>query len=656
MLALMHNIPAINTYRNKNLATTKVVKTIEKLSSGLRINKAADDAAGLAISQKMRAQIRGLDRAQRNVQDGISLIQTAEGGLNNILEPPLHRLRQLAVQAANGILSKQDIEKIQLEIDEIKKEINNIANNTHFNSITLLDGSLSGFSTITRSIIVGSKEITPAASASVSGNADLSGGLTITKDVNDTLTFKVDGVGMSITLDAGTYTLTNLLTEINSKLSSINSGVTASYQNSKLVLTVNEAGNHTISDIAGNAVTSLFINKVLGDITDLYAFGWTDVYPSVTIEEGVNDTLTFTADGVDYSLKLAPGTYSTITTGDASKSPLAAALDDAANKAGAPVYTRIWGVHGDPDDPRRVIEFIKKGIIGPQAIGNFGGNAKETLFARMNPDRNFGVDGIDSSNMIEGEGTYTETKITGSVDLSAGLIVTAGQNDSLILTVDGMLKSINLTPGDYNQAGLLAEINDKLLTAGAGITASYENDKLVLTHAAAGDIEIIAGNAINSLFIPKINGTNAVIENIYGTIEEMVQDPGKVVNIQVGSNAGQSFLITISDASTANLGIDDVTVESSETANEAIVKIDNAIRKITSECSRLGAYQNRLEHIINNLGTSTENLTAAESRIRDVDMAREMMEFTKMNILSQSAQAMLAQANQMPQGVLQLLR
>lgn len=143
-MRINHNISALNTYRQLSINYTSVQKSLEKLSSGLRINRAGDDAAGLAISEKMRAQIRGLEQATRNAQDGISLIQTAEGGLNEI-HAMLQRMRELAVQAANGTYSSNDLSAIQSEIDELVKEIDHIADSTDFNGTNLLKSTNSSF-------------------------------------------------------------------------------------------------------------------------------------------------------------------------------------------------------------------------------------------------------------------------------------------------------------------------------------------------------------------------------------------------------------------------------------------------------------------------------------------------------------------------------
>lgn len=168
-MRIAHNISALNTLNKLNKNNKSIGTSLEKLSSGLFINKAADDAAGLAISEKMRAQIRGLAQAGRNIQDGISLIQTAEGALGIIQDPNLLRLRELAVQASNGTLTDSDRSHIQKEVQQIKQGINEIANNTNFNGINLLNASSSNSGTYT---IYTGENISSLTSSTLIGNSD----------------------------------------------------------------------------------------------------------------------------------------------------------------------------------------------------------------------------------------------------------------------------------------------------------------------------------------------------------------------------------------------------------------------------------------------------------------------------------------------------
>ncbi|NIK77481.1 flagellin [Paenibacillus castaneae] len=612
-MRILHNISALNTLNKLNKNNKATSNSLEKLSSGLRINKAADDAAGLAISEKMKAQIRGLNQSVRNAYDGISLIQTAEDALGQIQNPNLQRMRELAVQAANDTLTDKDRQMLQDEIEQIKKGINDIANKTEFNTKPLINGTYSGQSTV---LIEGSK-------TKISGDINLSGGLTVTAGSNDTLNFDVDGIATSVTLATGTYTSSALLTAINLQLTG--SGVTAALSNGKLELSHNSNGIHTIDNFAGNAITSLLISSQSGTVDRYTISGEAPLTPSITITAGVNDNLTFDLDGVNYSITLAANTYNIPYGADPATSPLAMDINNKLALAGAPVKATYGGISWIPTSTLTLT------ASNVNLMNNFGGNALTTL-----------LDNIWHSVPTPG----TPTKVLGSVDLSNGLDIISGKNDTFNFKVDGVPKSIILSAGTYSSSDLLTEINGKLVTEGVGVTASLASGKLILCHNTSGlrTINGFSGNAVTSLMLAKSDGNEEVLSN------------AETLTLQIGANAGQTLMITIGGYTAENLQIDSIVIDPRDKAEEAITKIDKAIGKISSERSKLGAFQNRLQHTANNLENAVENLTSAESRIRDSDIAKEMMEFTKSNILTQAAQAMLAQANQQPQAVLQLLK
>ncbi|QOS91566.1 flagellin [Peribacillus sp. JNUCC41] len=392
-MIINHNITALNTHRQLGAATNAQSKSMEKLASGMRINRAGDDAAGLAISEKMRGQIRGLDQASRNAQDGISLIQTAEGALNETHDI-LQRMRELAVQSSNDTNTDTDRAELQKEVDQLSQEITRVAENTEFNTKKLINGDA--------------------------------------KDV----TFHIGA----------------------------NEG-----QNIKLTI------NNMDAD-------SLGVQGQIGDKTALE--GNSEI--EIRNDKGEAVKVTFTAAG-DKDAAAVNETTATLS-------------DD-----GKTLTITLAQEAGDTTNPGAI-------------------SAKQQ-------------DVLDAINK-------------------------ASKGSVIATVVDG---------GDLTQAA----------TVGADTTTSTTLNK----------------------------------------------DATKGINIS-----------------------------DQKSASDSIKTIENAITTVSAERSKLGANQNRLEHTINNLSTSSENLTAAESRIRDTDMAKTMMDQTKNSILSQAAQAMLAQANQQPQGVLQLLR
>ncbi|MCC2258697.1 flagellin [Intestinimonas aquisgranensis] len=396
-MRIQHNIMAMNAYRNYNNNTSALSKNLEKLSSGYKINRAGDDAAGLAISEKMRAQITGLDKAQDNAKDGISLVQTAEGALTEVHDM-LNRMYELAEQSANGTYEgSTDRNQLQKEVNQLRSEINRISDSANFNGIKLLDGSLAGY-TDAKSTAITVKTAGTASTAAVF-QLDLAG-FTVGSKVSD------DGGTMSVSLGGKTYDVT------------VTAGMTA-------------------GSFANALVTAINNDKVNGDVGGAY---------TAAVSGGTKINLTATNKGVNTEL----------------------------------------------------------------------------------------------------EGSFTTSVKEG---------------------VGGLTLQIGDTSDSFNQ-----------------LSVSVKN--------------------------------------------------------------------TDSEA----IGIDDIDISTQEGAAAALDTIKNAINYVSDVRGTLGATQNRLDHTINNLSVMQENIQDAESTIRDTDVADEMMAYTKNNILIQSAQAMLAQANQVPQGVLQLLQ
>ena len=512
-MRIQHNIAALNSYRNLTGNNNAVSKNLEKLSSGYRINRAGDDAAGLAISEKMRAQITGLNTAQKNAQDGVSLVQTAEGAMTEV-HSMLNRMVELADQSANGTYADEvDRENLQKEISSLKEEIDRIADSTNFNGINLLDGSLSTGKLPTFTGLDGLTKTDIAATAN-STELTITGGTAAPKQ----------GEVFSLTVN---YTDANGMTK-----------------EKKIELTAENAT--TLKDTAGNSYTvSNNIEKAEMAAAFMGAISSDSELSSIFSASNKGDKLTLTSKE----------------TGSASKIVV--------NKVDSN-YKEISAA---------VVATSKKGE-----------NAKvEYDFATMTQDKVFTVNG------------------------------------------------------------------EKFVFATAG--KQFGSDVNVLE---------IANTNPNADEVGKMAG---MIANKLGLSDEQVKDGGTKItfsasvgngglSLQIGDTADKFNQMTVSvgDMHAKALGISDIDISTQAGAKAAVDKIKSAINSVSSTRGDLGAIQNRLEHTINNLSVSAENMTAAESRIRDVDMANEMMAYTKNNILVQSSQAMLAQANQLPQGVLQLLQ
>lgn len=565
-MIINHNMNALNAHRNMGVNNSAAGKSMEKLSSGLRINRAGDDAAGLAISEKMRGQIRGLTQASRNASDGISLVQTAEGALNettNILQ----RMREISVQSANSTNTETDRAALQEELNQLTTEINRIGNTTEFNTQKLLNGGAGSSS---------SANITDAASASVTtGNFEAKNLST----VNAKTSIKVDGT---------TFDISEAL---------------------KVDWTAN---NKTADDVIAELSKVTAGEKKLSDVVDI-----------TTVTAGGHKQIVFTAKSTGKSSSIEIST--------------------------------------DNDNVAALFGYANKDTLKNSANGE-------------------GKNATIQKHGLEGTGNkLTANKVT--VTKGQEFKVTVG-GDSEVSVKFAKDKTYDVKNTDANVAQaareeLVKDINEALQKAGLSgkVTASLSNDNQLQMISENGKDIAITGMVDFGI------DDKAQVQNVNQVVGAGAQGAGFEVNLQIGANSGQAMNLSIGDMRAAALGItgntgqagfsstnnvsngtDTISTEASlditnaSSASSAITAIDSAMEKVSSERAKLGAVQNRLEYTISNLDNTAENLTSAESTLRDVDMAKEMMEYSKNNILSQAAQSMISQANQQPQNVLQLLR
>lgn len=485
-MKINHNMAAV--IANKRLMRTEdgLAGSIERLSSGLRINRASDDAAGMAISTKMKAQIKGLDQASRNASDGVSVLETADGTLNEV-SAMLQRMRELSVQAANGTNTSDDLEAIQAEISSLTEEIDRVSRDTEYNTITLLDGSLD-----------------QRVYSNVRG---------------------IERIYISDSVDAQTYGI-----EVN-----------ASARHAVAEGGVMPAATATTPVTAAQAGT-VVINGV-----------------EVEIKEG--DTF-----GTVYE-KLRAGAE----TGDVNLM----VVDDVADNSG----TDENGGYV-PTDPSLGGNLV--------FVSNRYGSSAEVNVSCSNPDLAAYL-GLNSAG-YQGHGSDVDVNFA------------SGDN------------------GFTTQATIVTDGCNVKITDRSGFEMSFE-----------------------------------ILPGVTGDIDLEVTDIG-TLTLQIGANENQNMEVRFPEISSKSLYIDQVNVRTREGGGRAITSFDNALGKVTEARARIGAYQNRLDSAVKSLEGTEENMTAALSRIEDVDMASEMSEYTKYNVLSQAATSVLAQANDMPQQVLQLLQ
>ncbi|WP_068777339.1 flagellin [Paenibacillus sp. FJAT-26967] len=619
-MRIAHNLSAMRTKNQLQANSKKEANSIGKLSSGYRLNRAADDAAGLSISEGMRAQIRGLEQAQRNAQDGIVLIQTAEGALGEI-HAILQRMNELGVQSATDTYADNDRMKIQAEMNQLKEEIDRIANTTTFNTIHLLNGDIGG-GEITKIAGKDYNTLNLAAIVGNSHNIHMSGGLEIQSGINDELTVKFDGQAYTIKITAGTYdgSTTALYQDINDKLQAAGApvklhSVYSSWDSThmKNILESKISGEHRI-EVEGSGFADLFgqTQKYFGNYE---VWGReADFSTGYTVKAGVNDTLNIRVSGVDKTIVLQEGSYT--------RNELAAELNKRFGETGADISASFSGSVGVNDSPamgnNHYILALKHNRSGANdTIQLLSGNALNPLFLRSTQP---GATWNPSST----------SKIVTNLDIASGIDIKDGNNEWEFTVEGNQVRKVTVPSGTYTSTSIIATLNQVLSDRNAGVIALNEGDKIV--------------------FAREMNGSS------YSLTDFKMSGIKDGLILQVGANQGEIMKISLPDIRTNKLGIHQVDLTTQSGASQAITKISEAVDRVSSERASLGAYQNRLEHTINYLGNSSENLISAESRIRDADMAKEIAELTKIRMLTQAAQAMAAQANQAPQQVLQLLR
>lgn len=546
-MVVQHNLNAINANNKMNINVSGTKKATEKLSSGYQINRAGDNAAGLAISEKMRSQIRGLSQATKNANDGISLIQTAEGGLNET-HSILQRMRELAVQSANGTYQDDtDREAIQLEVEALKSEIDRIASSTEYNGMKLLDGSLGGSKAVT--------EFGAKYGAVSTADTDL---------VGATITSNIAGVKVTTAYAASGKGGENALWSADGK-----------------TLTMNL--------VAGETYTQKDIDNLIANATQSKNGGQTQA-PS------------------EISIKLANGVMTASKAGDTN-----------ATEAGL----RATGSNS--------VDVIK--LVGDKKSGAHGSSDQVTFTA---------------NSYGKAYDTGMASKITISTDVAAGK-----EN----VEVTQAAKPANAAAG----TATAAEIKLHLST---GKTYTEKDIENILKEAGYDysvkleDTTNTDGDADGKIYFNVKGNAEVAITDGAGVGKDSVPNNGKGLTFQIGANGveDQRVTLNVNDMSSSAIGVANADVSTQDSANAAIDMVDAAVKTVSMQRAGLGALQNRLEYTVNNLTTTNENLTAAESQIRDTDMATEMINYTKNNILQQASQAMLAQANQQPQAILQLLQ
>ena len=602
-MRINYNISSIIARNALNNNDTRLSNSIQRLSSGLKINSAADDAAGLAIAIKMNAQIKSLEQANKNANDGVSVVNTADGAMAE-MHDILQRMNELAIQSANGTNADSDREQIQLEIDQLIQELDRIAETTQFNAQNLLDGSFAykgytntenikvksyGDGVISGTYIIGEiqydhyEDKVMDYAAYIEGTAD---GKIVEDDyfravsadaIKDALvTEEADGIrtfpeSSRVILDDENIIIEaendfDVVLTVNDRMSVQNSGVTTTSVSQHYY--TDNYQNITVTDESGTAKYN---------ITELNFIREYEITTTSTGASQINITQT------------------TINTGS------------------------------EEEGLRHLEEDLA-----------------EAFKAKFPDAADFSVASCDYSTTattktyVEDGMTKTYTINEGSFEIGVVVMDKSGNTTTETMTFDVYIPLPNsggLDEAAYETAYAKyeSELNDKI----------HEDNlnKYLYTRTETTKTTYTVGDATDPTQSLKLNLTG--------------MGP---MRLQVGANEGQVIQVEIPALTAWDLGVDEIDITTEDKATAAIDVIGNAINELSGIRAKIGAYANRIEHTITNLDTTTENMTASYSRIMDVDMATEMTEYSTVQVLVESSTAMLAQANERPQSVLQLLQ
>lgn len=700
LMRIGHNLSAINANNSLIKSINGSSSISEKLSSGYSINRAADNAAGLSISEKMRSQIRGLEQASINAQDGISLIQTAEGALNEV-HSILQRINEISVQAANDTYNEEDRNNIQKEVNQLIKEVDRIATDTEFNTIKLLDGTMEGSGTSNSPVVVHSKnnsmtlqELLNSPSealniiyieeideyATIKDTTDAANTITGHADLKRILQKEIIPQAVKGILEAFSPAFNYL------ESSSIGIGLRLYTESSNTLAYV--GGGYSYYPSTGQVVNNMFSYQLGVNMSTLRydgsgqltsdsrtALETTIVHEMVHafMDEALTNGMMGVSNGYINSSNSFPSWF---------KEGMAQAA------AGGYSDDNDWVKNGlgidlttSQDDIAEAVKKSSNALTNPNSsTTEYGTGYLAAMYLGYLAS---GSTSITSQNISNGLG-----KILG--DLIAGNTL-----DEVIKTRSGGMytstSDFQNKFGDTNSAAFIYNLTQAVGNGNGGVIAPLIKRDLLddsevaaqifildieheeVTNIYPSDVTVFSGGGKSSTGSAPVAGysggtppstttpTTPTTPPTTPTTPTTPPTPPTTptiiggVKIQIGANANQNITITIKSTKAQDLGIDGISVLSHNDAGDTIDKCYNAINKVSEIRSNLGVQQNRLEHSINYIDNAAENLQNAESRIRDMNMAKGMMEYAKYQILIQAGQAILSQANRLPNNVLGLL-
>ncbi len=770
-IRINQNIAALQAQRQLGNIDSSLQSSLAKLSSGLRINAAGDDPAGLAISEKLRSQINGLMRASMNAQDGSSMLQTAEGALNET-QLMLQRMRELSVQASNDTLTASDRTELQKEVNQLSSEIDRIASTTEFNTRKLLDGSASATWSASSSDIEaivrgpaaeGNYQINisnspgenqvqktnifslrsgaevSTASAYYGSNLVSSGTEMGTSSISNIQNFAATDestngtdeaqLAISATLNADAATAADTYFQNATAPSNYGFDATSITQTGTVMIEVTAGGTVGADDISfrvsndggntwydqtiavadqdeGDAVAlthgngaTLALFDTGGAAGDVWTAGDKIVLTTVDTEAGTvgarvgaqlsGDDEVVSGAYIQASLADLAGSTQTlsVTSIDTAGEFVTGSVDvtfgasDTVLQAGTDEFD--VAVTGGIATGDTTLEDI---ALFYDASGNFTLSEPQelTLWANGNQATVY----IGRNDTVQGLADKIEQAVTSSVadgglGMASGSTAVDGQVTSYVSTATGnsdeaVQGTIVIRSTLTGQSGRIAFSGDEGLLSALGVNevqAASENTMTATVTNAHTGAAVASETSSDNSFRSVIDGLEVQVSALAdtsvswnsttkafdfasaaGTENYYLHVKDNATVLQVGANEGQTMTSSIAQMDAKALGINDVVVVDSDWARDSISQIDDALARVSGERAKIGAFMNRLTHTVANLGVASENLSASESRVRDVDVAQQMIEFTKQQVMMQAGTAMLAQANSLPQTVLQLLR
>ena len=600
-MVVKNNMTAINTLNTLNKNSSALSKSLQKVSSGMKINSAADDASGYAISERMRVQIRSLDQANQNTQNGSSMMKVAEGAVSSTVEI-LKTLKEKAVNAANDSNTDSDRQTIQKELDQSIDQINDNANVT-FNGKYLVDGSKNGKGDATFTVLT---------------NQSLSTGTKATDLLTDLKARSGDSLEIHDT-----------------------DKITVSYvQAGKTHSTTFDAKGATLQDIFTKAEQIDETSKIFADATNesVRASDGKSADEAKTAMEDANKALYGAATQPNYTVEAGKAGSAE----DLINQKAGGAAKDLADNVGVKVVQAVVAYNNGAANGEKIdVDALKKYMTV--------GNAADATNAANKLDVTEVTDLAEFMKALSSDANYAKLK--------------AGQAD--VATADTKYEAYKKAKTDFDNAhtAVVSSSTVGIDAAGDEVDTASGEKGISITANKAGIGGQISGLNI-SITDSKGNvkkSANAALDAFSETVRAQNKSDDNAISLQVGASANQSIKVGLTDMRAEALGLkgeDGTTLNISTQgkANAAINVLDNAIQKALDQQTTIGSVESRLEYTSSNLTTASENVQASESTIRDADMAKEMTNYTKNNVLLQAAQSMLAQANQSSSNVLSLLQ